>query len=125
MYFKNEILLLVFLLTQFIFVCILWQYCHISELQNTMDIFLVRGMEVAHGQYNVKHYNKHEILLFDTCLLYLYLPPDWLGQHLVTYHNNITQIYSAVVTMFRGIWTHFCHGHVCSGIVNMKTMRLY
>ena len=36
------------------------------------------------------------MLLLDTCLLYLYLPLDWVGKYLDTYHNNVTHIYSAV-----------------------------
>ena len=55
-----------------------------------------RDMYVTREQYNVKHYGKHEILLLDTCFLYIYLPPNWVGQYLGTYHNNITHIFSAV-----------------------------
>ena len=54
------------------------------------------GMGVAREQYNVKHYGKHEIVLLDICLLYLCLPPEWAGQYLGTYHNNVTHISSAV-----------------------------
>ena len=61
-----------------------------------MDMLFVHGMGVAREQYNVKHYGKHEIVLFDTCLLYLYLPPDWVGQYLGTYHNSVTHISSVV-----------------------------
>ena len=63
---------------------------------NTMNMFLVSGMDVAREKYNVKHYGKHEIVFMDTCLLYLYLPPDWVGQHFGTYQNNATKISSTV-----------------------------
>ena len=63
-------------------------------MYNTMNMLLVPGMGVSREQYNVKHYGKHERLLLDMCLLYLYLPPDWVGQFLVPYHNNVTHIYS-------------------------------
>ena len=59
-------------------------------------MFFVRGMDVKRAHYNMKHYGKHDILLLDACLLYLYFTPHWLGQYLVTYHNNITEIYIAV-----------------------------
>ena len=61
-----------------------------------MNMLLIRGMDVAHEQYNVKHDGKHEILLLDTCLLYLYFTPDWVGQYLGNYHNKLTQIFSAL-----------------------------
>ena len=78
--FFGEILLLMFLVTQFLFLCIIWQYCQISSLWNTMNMMFVRGLDVAYEQYNVKHYSKHEIILLYTCLLYLYFPPDWVGK---------------------------------------------
>ena len=43
-----------------------------------------------------ENYGKHEIILLDTCLLYPYLPHDWIGQYLGTYNNNVTHISSAV-----------------------------
>ena len=61
-----------------------------------MNMLFFHGVYVARGQYNVKLYGIHEIILLDTCLLRLYLPPDWLGQYFVTYHNNETHIASAV-----------------------------
>ena len=61
-----------------------------------MNMMFVCGMDVVRVQYNMKHYGKHEILLFYTCLLYIYLPPDWVGKYLVTYHNNVTHIYSDI-----------------------------
>ena len=61
-----------------------------------MNMLFIRGIDVGRTQFNVKNYNKHEILLLDKCLLYFYLHPDWVGQYLETYQNNIKQIYSAV-----------------------------
>ena len=46
-------------------------------------------------QWNMKYYSKYEIVLLETCLLYLYSTPDWVGQYLGTYHNSVTHIYSA------------------------------
>ena len=59
-------------------------------------MLVVCCMGVACAHYNVKHYGKHEILLIDTYLLYIYFPPDWVGQYLGTYQNNITHVSSAV-----------------------------
>ena len=53
-------------------------------------------MSVGHAQYNMIDYGKHENLLMNKCLLYIYLPPDWVGKYLVTYHNNVTHIYSDI-----------------------------
>ena len=53
-----------------------------------MGVFLER--------YNMRYYNKHEILLLDTCFLYLFLYPWWIWQYLVIYHNNVTHISSVV-----------------------------
>ena len=61
-----------------------------------MNVLFVHGIDVSRQQYNVKHYGKYEILLLDTCLFYLYFPPDWVGKYLVTYHNNVTRISSGV-----------------------------
>ena len=44
----------------------------------------------------MKHYGEHEILLSNTRLLYLYLPPNYVVQYLGTYHKSVTQIYSEV-----------------------------
>ena len=33
-------------------------------------------MDVPRAQHNMKDYSQREILLLDTCLLYLYLIPD-------------------------------------------------
>ena len=65
----HDTLLLMFLVIQDIFVYILWNYFHISELWNTMHSLLVPGMEIGRAKYNVKHYGKHEILLLDTCVV--------------------------------------------------------
>ena len=67
-----------------------------SALWKTMKILLVYRMNVGRAQYSVRNYEKYEILLLDTCLLCLYLPPDWVGKYLGTYHNNITNIFSVV-----------------------------
>ena len=93
----HEILLFMFIETQLLFVCIIWQSCHISALWNTMNMLFVCDMDVSYEHYNVKHCGKHEMLLLDTCLLYLYFPPDWVGKYLGTYNNNITHIYRAIV----------------------------
>ena len=85
-------MLLIFLVTQVIFVCIFCHYCHILTLWNTINMLFIRGMEVYRAQYNMRHYSKHEILLLDTCLLYLYFPPDRVVNYLCTYHNIITHI---------------------------------
>ena len=53
-------------------------------------------MDVGPAHYITRDYVKHEILLLYTCLLYLYLTPDWVGQYLGIYHNNVTQTYSTV-----------------------------
>ena len=62
-----------------------------------MNMLFVHGMDAAYEQYNVKYYSKHKIVFLDTCLIYPYLPPDWLGQYLGTYHNKGTYIYSAIL----------------------------
>ena len=87
---------MIFLVTQVIFVCVLWQSCPILPLWNTMNMLFIHNIDVACKQYNVKNYSKHEIILLDTCLLYLYLRPYWVGQHLNNYHKNVTHISSAV-----------------------------
>ena len=74
----HEIILLMFLLTQVLLVCILWQSCHSLVLCNAFNMLLVCGIDVGCAQYNVRHYGKHEILLLSTCLLYIYLPTDWV-----------------------------------------------
>ena len=61
-----------------------------------MHVLFIRSMDVSLKHYTVKNYGIHEIVLLDTCLLYLYLPPEWVRQYLVTYHNNGTHISSAV-----------------------------
>ena len=58
------------------FMYILWKYCQRLSLWNTKNIFSLSGMDVTHEQYNMKHYNRHEIVLLHTCLLYLYLTPE-------------------------------------------------
>ena len=57
-----------------------------------MNKLFLSGMCVGCAQHKVKDYGKHEILLLETFLLYIYLPPDWLGKYLGTYHNNFTRI---------------------------------
>ena len=59
-------------------------------------MFFVSGMAVTREQYNMENYSKHEILLLDTCLLYIYFTPEQLGQYLDIYHKNVTQISSAI-----------------------------
>ena len=61
-----------------------------------MKMLFVYGMYFVSEQYNVKHYGKHDILLLEKKLLYLYLPTDWVGQYLYTYHNNVTHISSTL-----------------------------
>ena len=61
-----------------------------------MKILLVHSVDVGREHYSVIHYGKYEVLLLDTCLLYLYVPPDWVGKYLSNYHNNITNISSVV-----------------------------
>ena len=51
-------------------------------------------MGVGHAQYNMINYGKNENVLLDKCLLYLYLNPEYVGQYLGTYHNNVAQIFS-------------------------------
>ena len=65
------IMLLVFLVTQVLFLCIFWQYCHIPALWKTMKILSVCSMYVSHARYNVKHCGRHETILLETCLVYL------------------------------------------------------
>ena len=84
----DEIMLLMFLLTQVLFMCILCQSCQIFSLRNTMKMLFVCGMDVAREQYSVNHYGKHKIVFLDTCFLYLYLPPDWVVQYLGAYNNT-------------------------------------
>ena len=57
-------------------------------------MLLVCGIDVAPEQWNAKHYGKNKVLLLDTCLLYLYLPPYWVGKYLNTYQNTATHISS-------------------------------
>ena len=89
-------MVLMFIITQVILICILRQYCQRSVVWNKMSILFVHCMGIARAQYNVKNLGKHEILLFDTCLLYLYFPTDWVGKYLGNYHNNVTHISGAV-----------------------------
>ena len=89
-----EILLLMFLVTQVIFMCILQQYWQSSSIWNTIICLFVCGMDIAREQYSVKNDGKHEIILLDICLLYLYLTHDWVEQYLGIYHKNVTQISS-------------------------------
>ena len=91
-----KIMLVVFLVTQVILVCILWQSCQISALCNTIKFLFVSVMDITREQYNVKHYVKHKIVLLEAFLLCLYLPPNWLVYYLRIYHNNITHISSVV-----------------------------
>ena len=51
----------------------------LGTMEHNEHVFFC-GMDVAREQYNMKNHGKHEILFLDTCLLYLYLPPDWVGQ---------------------------------------------
>ena len=95
MYF-HEIMFLMFLVTQVLLICIIWKSCQISSLHKTMDTLFFHGMDFDHEQYSVKHYDKHEIVLLKTCLLYIYFHPDWVGQYLDTYHNNVAHISSVV-----------------------------
>ena len=91
----HEILLLRFIVTQVIFVCILWQSCQRSALWNKMNTLFVHSMDAERAQYNMQNYDKHETLLLDMCFLYLYFPADWVGKYLGTYQNNLTHISSA------------------------------
>ena len=59
-------------------------------------MLLVHGMDGGRSHYKERHYGKHNILLLNMCLLYIYLPPYMIGKYLGTYHNNITHISSAV-----------------------------
>ena len=54
------------------------------------------GMDIVQEKYNVKHYGKQNIVLLNTCFLYLYFLPDCVVQYLGTYHNNVTHIYSGL-----------------------------
>ena len=80
-------------------------------------MFFVCDMDVVREQYNMKYHGKHEILLLNTWLLYLYLPPNWVGKYLGTYHNNVTRISSAVFhDVYRYMYTLFpwpCLQHYC------------
>ena len=114
-----------FLVTQVIFVYILCLSCKISSVWNTLNMLFVCGTNVDCAQYNVRNYGEYGILLLDMCLLYIYLNPEWLGQYLGTYHNNVTYIYSAVDRDVYMNGDTFFHGHICSGIINMAPMRLY
>ena len=93
----HEILLLMFLLTQVLFMYILWKSCQISDLWNPINMLFIIIMDVVRSHYKVRHYGKHEILLLDTCLLYLYLTPNWVGKYSGIYHKNVTHI-SCVVS---------------------------
>ena len=53
-------------------------------------------MDISHEQYNVIHYSKHEKVLLETCVLYLYFPAYLVEQYLETYHNNVTHISSEI-----------------------------
>ena len=57
-----------------------------------MAVLLIRCMDIGSAQYIVRNYSEHEKILLNECFLYLYLPPDWVGQYLETYHNNAAQI---------------------------------
>ena len=63
---------------------------------NTLNTMCALRMDFCHEIYNMIHFGRHEKLLLDKFLLYLYLTPEWLGKYLGTYHNNVTHIYSAV-----------------------------
>ena len=77
-----------FLVTQVLSICKIWQYCQSSSLWNIMLMLYVGGIDVAPEQYKTKHLGKHETVFLDTFLLYLYLP--------IFCHNNVTHISSSV-----------------------------
>ena len=121
----HKIILLMFLFTHFILLCILFWSCQSYSLWNTMNVLFINFMVIGCSRYNVIHYGKHENVLLDKCLLYLYFPPDWVGKYLYTYNNNVTHISSAVSHDVYSYRYTFFHVHVGRGIVNMATMRLY
>ena len=98
--FFHEILLLMFLVTQVLFVCIIFQYCKRLVLWNTMNMLFVCVMDVGFAKYNVIHCGKYKIVLLDACLLYLYFPPELVEQYSGNYHKNVTHISSVVAHDF-------------------------
>ena len=50
----QEIVVLMFLVTKVILVCILWNYCKRLVLWKTMNMLLVSGMGVTHEHYNMQ-----------------------------------------------------------------------
>ena len=76
----HEILLFMFIVSHVIFVFILCESCHISDLCNKLNTYFVLGMGIGHAQHNMRYYRKHKILFLDTCFLYLYFPPEWVGK---------------------------------------------
>ena len=93
----HEIMVLMFIVTQVLFVCINFQSCQSLALRNKLNMLFICGTDVSCAQYKVGHYSKHERLLLDMCLLNLYFTPDWVEQYLGTYQNNVTHISSVVL----------------------------
>ena len=71
-----EINILNFQVTQAPFVCIIFQLLQNWHQWKTKNIFFVLPVRVYHEQNNMIHYGKHETVLFNTCLLYIYLSSD-------------------------------------------------
>ena len=67
-----------------------------------MNVLFIHGMDVECAKYNVRHYRKHEILLLDTFLLYIYFTPNCVWKYLGSYNNNVTHIYIVIVHDFYG-----------------------
>ena len=53
-------------------------------------------MDAWHELYNVICLRRHEVVLFYTCFLYLYLPSDWVWPCWRICYNNVAHLYSAV-----------------------------
>ena len=51
-------------------------------------------MNADHSLYNMRHNGGKGMLFLEMCLLFIYLPPNCLGQYLVTYHINVRHISS-------------------------------
>ena len=85
----------------------------------------VLHMDVCHEFYNMICFCRHENLLLEMCLLYLYFPPEWVWKYRGIYHNNVKKYPAIYPMMCIGTGIHCYHGHVCGYVVHMITMRSY
>ena len=65
-------MLFMFLVTHVFLVCILWKFCQILALWDTINMLLFFGMGVVYVQYSVRQYGKHEIIFVHVFVVSLF-----------------------------------------------------